>query len=100
MKQKPNYILIIVASLVVLAGIYWFFFTDSQEEPALTSVTTGSAAQARFLSLASELQPITFNTGIFEDPRFAALVDLTTPIAPESSGRIDPFAPVPGISAR
>jgi len=46
------------------------------------------------------LQPITFNTGIFSEPRFMALVDLATPITPETVGRFDPFAPVPGVSEK
>lgn len=98
MKPKTNTILIIICTLVVGAGAYWYFFTGSGNEQPLTEVTASSGAQAQFQSLVSQLQPITFDTSIFSDPRFMALVDLTTPIMPETAGRIDPFAPVPGVS--
>jgi hypothetical protein len=50
----------------------------------------------QFETLVGELQPISFNTGIFKDPKFDALVDITTSISPESSGRLDPLAPLSG----
>ncbi len=100
MKLSSNTTLIILVTLLAAAGAYWYFFTGSGNAPALTA--TGAAenpAQTQFQTLVSELQPITFATGIFSDPRFTALVDLTTPVAPEPAGRPDPFAPVPGVTA-
>lgn len=99
MKPKTNTTLIVICTLLVAAGAYWYFFMGSKEQPPLTAVTSGSATQAKFQALVAELQPISFDTRIFSDSRFMALVDLTTPITPETSGRIDPFAPVSGISA-
>ena len=40
------------------------------------------------------------NTNIFSEPRFMALIDLATPIAPGNRGRLDPFAPVPAVSGK
>lgn len=96
--MKTNTTILIVATLIVALGAYWYFFTDTGNEPPLTVLSTENEAQTRFQTLVSELQPISFNTSIFSDPHFMALVDLTTPIAPETSGRLDPFAPVTGIS--
>ena len=91
--MKTNPVTLIIVTLVVAAGAYWFMSTGEGEQPALTTSSSQNAAQTQFQVLVSELQPISFDTAIFENPRFVALVDLTTPIQPEASGRPDPFAP-------
>jgi hypothetical protein len=53
----------------------------------------------KFKALINEL-PDSFDTRIFSDARFNALVDLTTRISPESLGRLDPFASIQGINAK
>lgn len=98
--MKSNTITIIIAALVVAAGAYWYFFTGTGNEPPLTAGTANNQEQSRFQTLVSELQSISFNTGIFSEPSFMALVDLATPVAPETVGRLDPFAPVPGVGAK
>jgi len=101
MKFTTSNGLIILASLIVAAGAYWYFFTDTGNEAPLTAEgTVESPSQTQFRTLVSQLQPISFNTGIFSDVRFNALVDLSTPISPEPSGRPDPFAPLAGGSAK
>lgn len=93
--MKSNPVFLIFSSLLIIAGVYWYFFTGTGEAPPLTvSDTPVSQAQTQFQALVSELRPISFNTALFSDPRFNALVDLTTPISPETSGRLDPFAPL------
>ena len=97
--MKSNTILIIVLTLVIAAGAYWYFFMGTGNQPPLsTSVPTANPAQTQFQALVSELQPISFNTAIFSDPKFTSLVNLATPVAPEPSGRLDPFAPIPGVA--
>jgi len=100
MKPDTNTILLVVVALVVAAGAYWYFFTGTGNQPPLVASVTQNDAQAQFAALVSELGPISFNTGIFSDPNFAALVDLSTPVTPESAGRLDPFAPVQGVSGK
>ncbi len=100
MKLNTNTIILIVATLVVAAGAYWYFFTGTGNEPPLTTGVEENAAQMQFKMLVSQLQPISFTTDIFSDTRFMALVDLSTPVAPETSGRLDPFAPISGIGGR
>lgn len=97
--KRSNTTLIILVTLVVAAGAYWYFFTGTEQAP-LTPEVIGNEAQTHFQALVSELTPISFNTEIFSDPRFNALTDLRTPIAPESAGRLDPFAPVTSISGK
>jgi hypothetical protein len=98
--MKPNIITLLLITLTIAAGAYWYFFTGTGNETPLTSTAAGDGAQAQFQTLVSELQPITFDTKIFTDPRFLSLVDLATPITPEQSGRPDPFAPIPGVSGK
>ena len=97
MKSNPTPF--VIAALVIIAGTYWYFFVQTGNQPPLsTSSPSGNAAQTQFQTLVSQLQPISFDTSIFSDPKFTSLVDLTMPVAPETSGRADPFAPVPGVT--
>lgn len=96
--MKSNTALILILTLLIAAGAYWYFFTRTGNEQPLspTDITT-SQAQAQFQTLVGELQPITFDTSIFSDPRFNALVDLSVAVSPEPAGRLDPLAPIPGV---
>jgi hypothetical protein len=98
--MKPNTITLIIIVLVCAVGGYWYFSGQSDTDAPLTAVAPSgdNPAQSQFQALVSQLQPISFSTDIFTDPRFNALVDLTTPITPESVGRIDPFAPIQGVA--
>ncbi len=97
--MKSNATLFIVATLVVGAVAYWYFFTGTGNQPSLTVSASENAAQTEFKTLINEL-PVSFDTNIFSDVRFNALVDLTTQISPESLGRLDPFASIQGITAK
>ena len=92
--MKSNTIILIVVALVVAAGVFWYYSTKTGNEPPLTVLSAENQAQTRFQTLVSEL-PISFNTSIFSESRFMALVDLATPITPETAGRLDPFAVIP-----
>ncbi|MDD3531341.1 MAG: hypothetical protein PHV99_02005 [Candidatus Pacebacteria bacterium] len=93
MKIDTRTILLIITTFLVAAAAYWFFFTGTGNEPPVAPVAgSENQAQIQFQSLVSTLTPISFDTKIFSDPRFVMLVDLATPIMPESAGRVDPFA--------
>lgn len=98
--MKSNTIILIAAVIIVAAGIFWYYSTKTGNEAPLTVLTAENQAQTRFQAMFGELQPISFDTSIFSDTRFAALVNLATQISPETAGRIDPFAVVPGISGK
>ena len=99
MKITPSTLLILITACIVAGGAYWYFFINVGSQPPLSSGTSENPAQIQFQTLVSQLQPISFDTSIFSDPRFLALHDLTTSIAPEPAGRLDPFAPIAGVSA-
>lgn len=98
--MKSNPVSLIIVTLVVAAGVYWYMATGSGEQPALTASSPLNAAQTQFQVLVSELQPISFNSAIFSDPNFMSLVDITTPVTPETPGRLDPFAPISGVTEK
>lgn len=95
MKFISKNIGFIVAGIVVLGGLYWYFFSGSEDiDASLTSTPAASPLETRFLTLSGELDPISFDTQIFSDSRFLALINLTTEITAEPQGRADPFAPL------
>lgn len=96
MKFDKNTLILIAVTIMAAAGAYWFFFSGSGNQPPLTAGAP-SSAQSQFETLVGQLTPITFNTKIFDDARFRSLVDLTTAVTPEESGRPDPFASIPGV---
>jgi hypothetical protein len=98
MKPSANTVFIILSICVVAIGVIWYF-SDSGTEAPLTTETTKNEAQLQFQTLVTQLQPISFDTSILTDEHFLALQDITTQIVPETSGRLDPFAPVAGVSA-
>lgn len=102
MNLNSNTIIVIIATLVVGALAYWYFFTGTSNEAPLSAAPqeiVSSKARSQFEALVRELQPISLNTAIFSDPRFSALTSLGTPVAPEPAGRIDPFAPLSSAAA-
>ena len=98
--MKPNIKILTAVTLVIAAGVYWYFFTGNENQTPLSALPIEDQTQTKFQTLVSELQPISFSTAIFSDPRFMALVDLATPIESETAGRIDPFAVILGVSGK
>lgn len=90
--MKTNTIIIVVGTLALAGAGYWFFLSGSTVDPALTASGSGSDAQTQFQTLVNELSPISFDTSLFSSASFTSLVNIGTQVAPESSGRIDPFA--------
>ena len=98
--SKRNKIIAVVAGVVVL-GIVGFLLFSGQSTPSGSAISADGTsagptteAEQNFINLTAELNPISFDTSIFSDPRFTTLVDLHTVIVPEPVGRTDPFAPI------
>jgi hypothetical protein len=95
MKFDSNTIIFIIVTIVVAGGgYYWYSSTQTGNQPPLSVGVAQNEAQSQFKVLVSELQAVTFDTTIFSDPNFMALVDLATPVTPEAPGRTDPFAAI------
>lgn len=91
----------IAIGIVVLGIIAYFLMGRTSDLPTISvsGVAPTSEAQATFISLAAQLEPISFDGRILSDPRFTALQDIHTSIVPETQGRTDPFAPLAGVAA-
>lgn len=100
MKSNPTVFLVITA-LILAGGAYWYFSTQTGNQPPLTENVKENQTQTQFKILVTELNAISLDsdaTSIFSNPNFTALADLATPVTSEASGRPDPFAPIPGAS--
>lgn len=100
MKAISNPAPFIIAAIIVALLAYWYFFTGTGNDvPLEVSTEQENPAQTRFKLLVSELSTVTFSADIFSDARFMGLVDLGTPVLDEREGRLDPFAPIPGVTS-
>lgn len=97
--SNKNITFLIAGGIVVLGLVAYFLWMRPQTDETV-SVADGpaSSAQAVFIRLAEQLEPVAFDASVLADPRFTALVDIKTTIVPEPSGRTDPFAPLPGVA--
>lgn len=87
----------IVVTLLLIGGVYWYFSSGTGNQQPLTAVpevTGQNSARRHFQILVSELHSISFDSSIFSSSEFRSLISLATPVAPESLGRLDPFAPI------
>ncbi len=98
MLAKNKGIIIGLGAVIILAVVYLLFFDKAPTADLTSSTTTGSPAELYFVNLSGELDDISFDTTVLTDPRFNALTDIRTAILPETSGRPDPFAPIPGVA--
>ena len=97
--SRKNIILIALLVLVCAGAAYFLFFQNDPNDALIETEGPGSEAQATFINLAAQLEPIAFDSRILENQRFMALQDIHTAIVPESSGRSDPFSPLSGVAA-
>ncbi len=96
MSGKNNQTLLIgLGALVLVAVAYLTFFNKPDDTADIESQPVAdSSAELYFVNLAGTLDPIAFDTQVLSDPRFTALIDISTAIVPENRGRTDPFAPI------
>jgi flagellar basal body-associated protein FliL len=92
MSKQTKIIIVALGIVVILGAVYVTFFNTSSD----SSAAPASQAEVTFLNLASQLNPIVFDTSILSDPRFTSLVDIHTSVVPEVTGRTDPFASIGG----
>lgn len=102
MQTKKNNLMYIALAVVVGGAALYFVWLNMPSEPDISYMEGGptSEAQAAFLTLAAQLEPVGFDTSVLSDPRFMALIDIKTVVVPEAGGRPDPFSPLPGVAAQ
>jgi hypothetical protein len=92
--SRKTLLTIASAAIVVIGGFYYFFFLAKDSSTVLAPDAPASAAETSFIGLVGQLGSVEFDTHVLDDARFNALVDIRTPIVPETSGRKDPFGPL------
>lgn len=97
-NSRTTVVLIILGLVIAAAVVYLLFFRTDPSAALVAELQPVGAAEVTFINLVTQIEPITFNTGILSDPRFMALEDISTAILPEVPGRNDPFGPVSGVS--
>lgn len=100
MNMSRKNLTYLAAGIVVLGIIAYFVMGRTSTEDTITVLGDAptSMAQTTFLNLAAQLDPVSFDQRILADPRFTSLQDIHTGIVPETPGRTDPFAPLPGVT--
>lgn len=84
---------LVLGIIVLLAIGYTLMPKDTSDATVTIEGGASTISEANFISLATELDSIDFNTAILTDPRFLGLSNIHTAITPEAQGRSDPFAP-------
>jgi len=98
MKLSNKKSIAIAVGIVVLGIVAYFLWLQPDDAETISVVSEGpaSGAQATFLNLIIQLEPVAFDASVLTDRRFLSLVDIHVGIVPETAGRIDPFAPLSG----
>jgi len=113
MHKKYNKFLIVSSVIVLVLGVYSYFYNDlrseaasTEEDGALTSslavptsvaptsqVSMKATEDTAFLMKLASLKIIKIDTSIFTDQSFKILKDNKINLTPEVYGRVNPFAP-------
>jgi len=94
MALLKNQKILMLLGVIALFAIGYFLFVKPTAAPDVTATAAATPAELLFINLAGQLDPIAFDGGVLNDPRFQSLVDIRTQILPETPGRTDPFAPL------
>ena len=100
MKLSKTTTILIIALLatVAIAGLVLMNATKTPtDEEIISEGEPVSDAEIQFLNLASQIESIQFNDGLFTDARFLWLEDIRVAVIPEEKGRRDPFASLIGL---
>jgi hypothetical protein len=94
--DRNTLIALVIGGVLTVGAVYMLFFKHADTSATLTASLPSSPVESTFVNLIEQLGHIQFDTSILSDPRFLSLQDIHTAVFPESSGRKDPFAPLPG----
>lgn len=92
-----NKIILVVAALAILGGLWYGFSGGSPSSPVLGTESQGGAVSSEDKDIVAsllQLRSVTLSGTIFSSPVFQGLKDFSTDITQEPVGRTDPFAPL------
>jgi hypothetical protein len=93
---------LILAVIVIIAVMAYFYYKGSGAPTGTSLLQTDQsvadqAAGARVLSLLSQVRALNIDNKFFQNTVYQSLRDHTVPIPTENVGRVNPFAPIPGV---
>ncbi|MDE2041121.1 MAG: hypothetical protein KGI59_01905 [Patescibacteria group bacterium] len=94
-SKKPY--LIILAVVAIGAVAYFYYQGTAAPASATLDQSPANDVSAQVIALLQQIQSLHIDTTLFSDPAYATLRDYSVPIQSENVGRVNPFAPVPGI---
>ncbi len=90
---------LVIAGVILLALIAAGYFYTSRERIDDSELLVGvpvshnQVIDGNLLSTLSQLKRLRLDESIFSNQSFVSLTDQSKPLAPQTSGRINPFAP-------
>jgi len=92
---------IIIAIVLIVAVAAYFIYSGSSSTGSGTiqanTDATGQLGQ-QVLSLLNQVSSLQMNTALFTSQAYTSLKDFSVTIPPQTVGRANPFAPIPGVS--
>lgn len=91
-----NIIATLLIGALIVGGAWYFFFADRRSEELLTTTSAVEAektVEKGIVDTLLTLRAVSLSGTIFSDPAFISLRDFGSEIVPETTGRINPFAP-------
>jgi hypothetical protein len=97
-RNNTRNLVITIAILIAFIGAAYFYITRETVSDADLLVGVPIAGTATIdgdlLSTLRELKRLRLDDSIFTMPSFVSLTDQSRPLPPQTSGRINPFAPL------
>ncbi len=97
-KSNTRNLLVAAAILLACIGAAYFYLTrDTVSDTDLLvgiPITGPESIDGDLLSTLRELKRLSLDEKIFSDPSFKSLIDHSRPLPPQTSGRLNPFAPL------
>ena len=98
MNSVTKNIVIILGVLTVGFAGYYFYAQQASSDPMADDFALQEmlASTEVFIVRSQELDQMSFDLTVFEDPRFRTLRSFSNPVQEQPVGRTDPFASVGG----
>jgi hypothetical protein len=96
-SKKPY---IIIAIVVILAACVYFYYQGtgtSNVSGLLQASGDNPDVSAEVTAIFSQIQALKIDKTLFADVGYSSLQDNSVPVPPQNVGRLNPFAPIPGV---
>lgn len=81
----------VVAAVAALMAFYFYSVFFGPEPSVGETESVATSENLKLIETANELSGITFNQNLFKNPAYRYLVDFSTVLTPQPTGRANPF---------